>query len=132
MTHDSILTILSERGYRITQARSEIVSALEEAKKPQTIQEFVQAVNVDEVTVYRTITLLVHESLIEEIPLQGGPTHYALAHEHHHHAVCTTCNRIEHLPCTLQHHTPPTIRGFSDVDRHEVTYYGTCTSCART
>lgn len=123
------LNTLKARGYRITPARTAIVDTLCGNHTPQTIQEVASAVTVDEVTVYRTISLLLKESLIEEIPLQGGDTRYALGHGHHHHLVCTTCNYIEHLPCTFTKLPAPTSKQFARINHHEVTYYGTCKRC---
>lgn len=125
----TILSTLRSRGYRITPARTTIVEMLAYTPTPLTIQEVSERVSVDEVTVYRTISLLLEESLLEEIPIVGGPTRYALAHDHHHHLVCTQCNYIEHLPCSTKSLPVPHSKQFARINSHEVTYYGICNTC---
>lgn len=120
---------LSDRKYRITAARTEIVSALAAHTSPITIQTLVNQVCADEASVYRTIALLVEEGLAEQVEVQDAATHYALASGHHHHLVCTNCDRIFHIPCT---HPPIPERartGGFRVTHHEVTFYGACTTC---
>ncbi len=131
MTQDitPILKALTARGYRITKARTAVIEALATQSTPHTLVEFIEHLDSDETTLYRTMSMLVDEGIVEAIVVRDGETRFALAHGHHHHLVCSKCGLIEHLPCS----TPaPTLKShpFASVTSHEVTFYGICKPCA--
>ncbi len=125
----TILDTLRDRGYRVTQARTEVIEALAKKHEPQSIQSLCTEVRVDETSVYRTISMLKQEGLIEEINIQGGATRYALTHGHHHHVVCTNCEKVVHVACATEPKKPPHVEGFSSITSHELTFYGVCSCC---
>ncbi len=122
------IAILRQRGYRVTEARVAIIDSLIKQEKPQTVMELAAKLEADETTVYRTIAMLLEEGLAEEISGAGGESRFAIAHGHHHHLICTTCGRTEHLPCFAP--TIPQKHSFSTVTDHEVTFYGLCKVCS--
>lgn len=127
-----IATAITSKGGRMTNARRDIILYLQQSKSPQSIQEIVRQVHVDEVSVYRTVALLKSFSLVEEIVFPQGVRKYALAHEHHHHIVCQGCGFVEHIPCgDLARHTELTNPRFTSITDHHITYFGTCTSCVQ-
>lgn len=124
-----IMRELSARGYRITKARQEVVFALASADQPMAIQTLCERIkSSDPTSVYRTVRMLVEEGLAEEIAVQNQALHYALSHEHHHHAICKRCGFMEHLECAMERLQKP--RSFTTIDSHEVTFYGLCKKCA--
>jgi len=125
----NILQSLKDKGYRITKAREVVVEVLVRHKKPLSIQDIVAQVKVDEVSVYRTVALLLNEKLIEELNLTSGVNQYSLSHGHHHHVVCTNCNLVVHLHLDEEPKAPKSIPGFSKIEDHELTYYGLCRNC---
>ena len=127
---DEILKTLQKRGYRVTQARTEVVEALTHSHEPVTIQLLSTKVLVDEVSVYRTIATLMKEKLVEEINMQGGVSRYALSHEHHHHVVCQNCEMVVHVACSQEPKIPQRVQGFSKIYSHEIIFYGLCNKCA--
>lgn len=134
MKHASteIIHKLQALGYRITKARTEVVTALLKAHTPKTIQELCKLVTVDEVSVYRSIAVLRQEGFIEEITIQahgGSVSRYALSHGHHHHIVCTSCQKVAHVACSTEEKAVRHHPGFKEITSHEVTYYGLCTAC---
>lgn len=127
-----IAEIIAAKGGRMTSARKAIILYLLQSKAPQSIQEIVQRVHADEVSVYRTIALLKASSLVEEIIFPQGQRKYALAHEHHHHIVCRECGFVVHIPCTDSVvHTKLKSPRFASIIDHSITYYGICTTCVR-
>lgn len=124
-----ILKILTQRGYRVTQARTEVIEALLKHHAPLSIQSLRELVRVDETSVYRTIAMLQKEKLVEEITTQGGVARYALSHGHHHHVVCTTCKKVAHVACGRKPLIPHNVEGFAAIRSHELTFYGICMSC---
>ena len=124
-----IINELTERGYRITKARTQVVEALTKASTPVSIQVVTEVVSADAVSVYRIIAMLKKERLIEEINIQGEVARYEVAHGHHHHVVCVSCNLLVHLSCDVEPATSVVVPGFASINSHELTYYGTCTQC---
>lgn len=126
---EKVMSALQERGYRITDARLEVVNILAGSSRPLTIQAIVKKAQADEASVYRTIELLRQEKLINEIPVEGTRPCFEIVLHHHHHAVCQGCGRVEHVPCGKEPITPKKIPGFSKIKSHELTFYGLCTDC---
>lgn len=125
-----ILDMLTERGYRITRARAEICDILASLKRPLTIQEIIDKTASDETSVYRFISMLTQEKLVEKITVRNDVSRYALAfQDHHHHVICTGCGFIAHISCEHEPNTPKRIQEFSQIDDHEITFYGVCQKC---
>jgi len=125
-----VLAALRDRGYRASSAREHIVDVLARQAQPQSVQEIVRAVDSDEASVYRTIELLRTEGLIEEIFVAGERPRVALTHGHHHHVVCDSCGRIEHIPC--EDVPPPKAlpSTFVSIATHDLTFHGCCKNCS--
>ena len=127
---EEILGKLRDSGCRITKARTEVVEALLRIHSPITVQALAESVSVDEVSVYRTIALLVQEGFVEEIRMHGDTARYALSHGHHHHVACTSCDTVVHIDCGGEPKLPAQVKGFSKITSHELTFYGLCKKCA--
>lgn len=127
-----ILATLSERGYRVTNARKSIVKTLTMQAQPIATKALAALIKSDETSVYRTIRMLVTEGLIEEISPLGETARYAVVcnHEHHHHAVCNECGFVTHVPCVVSTIDKKLPRGFKEIHSHEITLYGLCKKCA--
>lgn len=125
---NNTLSILAERGYRITQSRKEVIALLAESSKPLTIQELSTAAASNEASVYRTLSLLLSEGLAESLQ-RRREVRYALASGHHHHLICTECGYTLHLQCTGAPPRPGAHSDFARIEDHEVTFYGVCTAC---
>ncbi len=116
-------------GQRMTKARREIITVLETAKTPLSIQMIVGRVQANETSVYRTVPLLLAEGIIEEIGYPSGPKRYAIG-EHHHHIICRSCGYTAHIPCDPEEtHVQFKHPQFKEITHHEVTYYGRCKRC---
>ncbi|WP_338849864.1 transcriptional repressor [Massilia sp. W12] len=123
---------------RITRQRTSIRSVIEEAGRPLTPQEILDAVreSVPEVgiaTIYRNLKTLLEEGAIEAVKLPGENPRYEMshvAHHHHHHFHCTQCDRVfdvEGCPGSMDKLAPA---GFI-TERHELTLYGICADCVK-
>jgi len=53
--------------------------------------------DIDLATIYRNLELFVAEGDIKKINLGSGESLYEFAIEHHHHAVCSDCNKVIHF-----------------------------------
>lgn len=80
-------------------------------------------------TVYRILKNETGSGNLERIEFPGGQTRYESAgREHHHHFLCTSCDRafdVEGCPDGIQEIALP---GFT-VTNHVVTLYGKCGDC---
>lgn len=119
---------------RSTRQRSAIRSALQGAGRPLSpaeilaaAQEEVAALSI--ATVYRNLKQMVDAGEIQAVELPGDSARYEMTgHPHHHHFVCTACQRafdVAGCPGDMKKLAP---KGFH-VDRHELTLYGTCPEC---
>lgn len=119
---------------RLTRQRSALFSVIENAKRPLSPQEVLEAARHEVAglglaTVYRNLKLLLEEGAIATVNLPGESPRYEVAHHaHHHHFQCTHCQRVfdvHQCPGDLARLAPD---GFS-VARHELTLYGHCADC---
>lgn len=125
---------LPEPMKRQTEQRRAIRECLEEAGRPLSAQEVLEAAQ-DQVTglgiatVYRNLKALVDQGFLIPVDLPGEPSRYELAAQgHHHHFQCRGCERVFDVRgCfkALEQNLPP---GFLAED-HEVVIYGRCADC---
>jgi len=119
---------------RITKQGTAILNAIKTAERPLLAQEILDAAAAEApgmgiATVYRNIKSLLENGLIGTVYLPGeNPRYESSHHHHHHHFHCTLCDKVYDIhdcPGNLQELAPD---GFQ-VDRHELTLYGTCGTC---
>ncbi len=121
---------------RDTRQRQAIRRAIEEAGRPLSPREVLEAASVHHAglgiaTVYRTLKSGVEGGWLQPVELPGEPPRYEpTGKQHHHHFHCRSCDRvyeIEGCPDDLRNLTPP---GFA-LEAHEIVLYGRCADCAR-
>lgn len=127
-TEQSVLSLLTQRGYRITAPRRAIVrelfgelhafSALDLGKK-------VPAVELS--TIYRTLLQLEKEGVVRQFQ-KGDTSYFEITAAHHDHLECINCGKIEHIPCVLV--TVPQAPPKWKVLEHQVLLKGVCTHCS--
>ena len=119
---------------RTPRQRNAIRSAIEQARRPLSPQEVLEAAQAEVpalglATVYRNLKLLIDAQDVIAVSLPGDNPRYEAARlAHHHHFQCTACQRVfdvQGCPGNLARLAPP---GFS-VDHHELTLYGRCAAC---
>ena len=128
---------LARRGYRLTAARREVLAALVSAGGHVSADELVELVHdsgspIGRMTVYRTLDLLTELGLARPVYQGTGAAHFILLVEgHHHHLVCTGCNRvIEFESCILPdiEHRLNQNSEF-EVQGHLLEIFGLCREC---
>ena len=101
---DALRAALSGPAYRITAQRKAIVEALAANGRYLTARELHSKLarkraGIGLATVYRTLETL-HDKGAAVVQKRGGETAYLFCPpEHHHHAVCTKCGKVEDVPC---------------------------------
>ncbi len=102
----SLIDALRARGIRLTAQRRVLVEIIQDAERHLNAAELLERAKqrdagVDRATVYRTIDLLKHQRLIDELDLMhlNGEKHYyeARPEREHLHLACFGCGRIEEL-----------------------------------
>ncbi|MBI2773152.1 MAG: transcriptional repressor, partial [Chloroflexi bacterium] len=85
-------------------------------------------------TVYRALEAQVESGMAQRLERPGHVYAYvACSPEHHHHLVCTTCQRVQDVDETVLASMLRSVRerhGFS-VDHARLDLYGECASCRR-
>jgi len=83
-------------------------------------------------TVFRSVEQLVEKGVLDRVELSDGSRKYRVCGgSHHHHLVCTSCDRIVDFKECLPESTLRRIGLQYDfvVKSHELTVYGTCREC---
>jgi len=129
---------LKKAGYKITQARLTVLEVLVAEHGHITssdVLEKVEAINpsIGRASVFRTLDLFTQLGIIRPTYIDTSltPT-YVMMHEgHHHHVICSNCNRViefdncglEQLTKTLEDKLNVKING------HLLEFYGVCEQC---
>ena len=83
--------------------------------------------------IYGVLTALTEANLVRRITPAGGSARYeARVGDNHHHLLCTSCGRLEDVPCAVGAApclTPSDDHGF-EITTAEVTFHGLCADCA--
>ena len=84
-------------------------------------------------TIYRTLEMLRELELVTSVPRGPGELAYLYcAGDHHHHAICTRCGRVDEVPCR-------SLPGFERMlstglrfrlTEHQLEFYGVCARCS--
>lgn len=130
---------LRESGYKLTKARLTVLGVLEDHHNHHlTSSEILEAVaerdpDIGRASVFRTLDLLTSLSLIRPtyIDSSATPRYVLLPEGHHHHIVCTRCNRvIEFHNCGLDSLTATLEETYKvRLTGHLLEFYGICREC---
>ena len=120
---------------RKTRQREAILSAIEEAGRPLTVEEIhaqgrKKSPRLGLRTVYRQIRGMVSEGALVGLDYPGQPTRYEQVDGRHHpHFICSRCRKMYDFEMEAPNvsYTPPP--GFTILGE-EVIFYGTCPDCA--
>lgn len=119
---------LKASGYKLTAPRKRVAEWIAGKKGIFSANELLdELASLDKVSVYRTLELFSRLDMIHPVLSQHGEVHYEMhGDNHHHHAVCVSCEKTTCVPCTAE---TPSVSGFSNM-HHSFVLTGTCTSCA--
>jgi len=100
---------LRDAGHKLTNARLTVLDVLEASGGHITSADVLVRVNtvdpsIGRASVFRTLDLLTNLSIIRPTYIHSSltPTYVLLPDGHHHHIICTNCNRvIEFEECAL-------------------------------
>jgi len=99
--------LLKSKGLNVTDIRRRVLIALMQPGRALTQKELEEELErqlgqVDRVTLYRTIRVLLEKGIIHQIPIDAQLVKYKLAGEHkksdHPHFHCSCCNKLVCMP----------------------------------
>ena len=118
---------------RATGPRQAVLSAIEGAQGPFTIEEILQATpGVGRATVFRTIKRLHQGELLCRLQLEDGEIRYQLSSSgHHHHFICSTCGVVTDFSDPVLDELIQGKAGDArfELTGHSVDLYGHCAEC---
>ncbi len=136
--HSPHVERLRNAGYKLTQARLTVLEVLEAEHGHITSSDIlvkVEEVNpsIGRASVFRTLDLFTQLGIIRPTYISTSltPT-YVMMHEgHHHHVICTNCNRVlEFDDCGLESLTQTLEKTLNvKISGHLLEFYGMCASC---
>ena len=128
---------LRANGRRVTKQRLAVLTAVEHL--PHAVADDVAAAVRGELpdislqSVYVVLTDLTDIGLLRKIEPPHSPARYETrVDDNHHHAICTSCGRIEDVDCAVGHApclTPEKTHGMT-IEIADVLYRGICADCA--
>lgn len=129
---------LRDAGYKLTNARLTVLAALEASGGHLTSTDVLDRVNaldpsIGRASVFRTLDLFTQLSLIRPTYIDSSvtPTYVFMPNGHHHHIICTNCNRvIEFEQCGLDKLRQELEKNLHvHLTGHLLEFYGLCDSC---
>ncbi|MEA2662870.1 MAG: Fur family transcriptional regulator, ferric uptake regulator [Chloroflexota bacterium] len=130
---------LTSQGRRLTRQRVLVAEALASARRALSAQELYDRIKttnptLGRATVYRALEAQVQDGMASRFERDGHVSAYiACDATHHHHLVCTRCQRVEDLDETS---VAPLLSSVGrryefQVDHAALDFYGLCRSCRR-
>jgi Fur family ferric uptake transcriptional regulator len=130
---------LASGGRRLTKQRVIVAEALAAARRALSAQELYERIKpnhptLGRATVYRALEAQVQDGMASRFERDGHVSAYfACDTEHHHHLVCTRCQRVEDVDETVVGPMLASVGRRHDfqVDHAALDFYGLCGSCRR-
>lgn len=137
--HEAAAGRLNDQGQRYTPGRRQLVDVLTGLSGPVTIDAIRQDRTLPLSSVYRNLQVLEDAGIVRRVPGPDESPRFELAEdltEHHHHLVCTKCNRVEDfvMPPALEKALGRAVglaadqMGFTATD-HRLDLEGLCATC---
>ncbi len=131
-------TLMREHGLRVTRGRLAVLEVLE--KRQHSSAETVVAMVHQELpdvsiqSVYNVLNDLTEQGILRRFVPPHSPALYETrVNDNHHHAICTSCGRVEDVDCAVGHApclTPSDSHGM-DIQIADVLYQGICEDCRK-
>ena len=135
-----IVSILKQRGYKITPQRRTVLSAIMHSHEHLTPAAIYARVRQERpgiglVTIYRTLEILTKLDLICEMHAGGSCRSYLMRRplEHHHHLICSDCGTvIDFTDCDLGELEQRLSKENSfKINGHLLDFMGQCRNCLK-
>lgn len=136
LRYNELITLLKERGYRITPQRLELIRIIAASKGHPSASQIYETMktqfpSMSQATVYNTLALLKEMNQVLEIDLHGDSHYDGNRPEQHPHVICMKCNRIMDGDWDFDHTVISSIEqktGFKII-RSQIAFFGLCSDC---
>jgi Fur family transcriptional regulator, ferric uptake regulator len=128
------VSVLRERGLRMTTPRRLVLEALFASEAPQSAEQIARRSSLDLTSVYRNLEIIERHGLVRHVHLGHGPGLYALlGHGEREYLFCERCHAVRALP-------PDELDPIRDSVRERFGYearfthfaiVGTCPACSK-
>lgn len=133
----AILGQLKASGFRHTVVRTALIEILASGGKPKSVPDLTDALAdrklpVNKTTLYRELEFLKQQGIVTDVRLNERQTRYELTGDHHHHLVCTSCDRVEDVEVDrdLEEQERMIERATNfKITRHALEFFGVCGFC---
>lgn len=126
--------LLRRKGMRTTRRRVDILRFFSAATAPLSAETLhTKLRGMDRATVYRTLSRFADAGLLNAVNFGGSERRFERAGAHHHHLVCTSCEKVEELQIPekdIDRAALKSSKGFSRVSGHSLEFFGICRKCA--
>lgn len=133
MTRNNLSELLAAKGIKPTPSRLKILSACVNEDIPLDVNDVAKKVGntVHLATIYRTLETFMTAGLLERVDFQEGKFRYEFIHDHHHHAVCDSCGKVEDVTDAGIEAIESRVKKESGflVTKHIIELFGTCNIC---
>jgi Fur family ferric uptake transcriptional regulator len=129
---------LKHAGYKLTNARITVLEAFHTLGGHVTSTQVLEAVSaadpsIGRASVFRTLELLTRLGIVRPTFMETSltPSYVMLPNGHHHHVICTHCNRVmEFDDCNLETLAQELERKLNvKLAGHLLEFYGQCAEC---
>lgn len=129
---------LRHNGYKLTNARTTVLEAMNALGGHVTSSQVLEEVarrdaSIGRASVFRTLDLLTRLGIVRPTFLESSltPSYILLPNGHHHHIVCTHCNRVyEFDECGLESIAQALEKRYNiAIQGHLLEFYGACEDC---
>lgn len=129
---------LKKSGYKLTRARLTILAILEAERGHITSADILAKVGqinpaIGRASIFRTLDLFTQLGIVRPTYIDTSltPTYVMMHGGHHHHVICTHCNRfIEFDDCGLETLTQNLEQSLNiKISGHLLEFYGVCQAC---
>jgi len=138
MKSDTTVATLQEKGFRITNARRQLIEIIKRSNSPLTVQELgkklgKKGIAVNKSTIYREISFLIEQGIAAEIDFGDRKKRYESTHiGHHHHLICLKCSNIQDV--TLKNELEDEEERIAKenkfmISHHSLEFFGFCNQC---
>jgi Fur family ferric uptake transcriptional regulator len=132
-----VAAVMNKLSIKRTPARVAVLEVFHKSSAPldvDTVFEQLQknGIDVDKVTVYRTLNTLTDFNILRKVEFQEGKFRYELASlPHHHHLICTNCGRVEDIrECGMEEvENKLQKRTAFIIKQHNAEFFGLCAKC---
>ena len=129
-------TLLQKNGLKATFQRINILASIEKNGHMNIDDIYAKVIKMHAslslATIYKNITLMVKNSVLVEVPIDGKKSKYELAKNDHIHLICTKCGSVEdreHPKHVLFTFTNMTKEEKFKLVKQQINLYGVCQEC---